>query len=1600
MTATRPIYKKNLLLGIAILFIANIGYGQVQASFTADTTAGCAPSLIKFSNTSTGSGLTFEWDFGNGVTSTLPNPSTTYFNAGTFTVTLIAKASNGQTDTLRRAQYITIYSKPIVNFTASDTIGCFPLTTQFTNLSQAGSGTITSNLWDFGDGTNSTNPNPTHTYPQGIFNVVLRVTNDKGCATTIVKNNYIKAQNGVVSGFTFNNPNTCASPVTINFTNTSTGTGILAYSWNFGDGGSSTLPNPSHTYATNGSYTVSLTTTNNQGCTNTYTLNNAISVGNMNPNFSMADSICVNSPLNITNTSTPIPVGAAWTFGDGSTSTQINPVKIYTVAGTYPIKLLSDFGACKDSITKSIVVLEKPISNFNSPNPNSCKAPHQVNFVSSSVNAISYNWSFGDGGTSTQPNPSYTYTAAGNYDVTLVTTNALGCTDTLKKVQFVKINLPTLSFINLPDSGCNPLTITPLAIVNAVDGIATYQWNFGDGFVTNNPTPSHQYTVSGIYTVTLTVTTNGGCVDSIRSFVKVGTKPNVQFTANPRVSCAFEPIQFTDQSTGSPATSWYWQFGDGGTSIAQNPIYQYQDTGYFTVTLIVGNNGCYDTLKKVSYIFIKPPIARFASSVICTSPYNYSFTDQSIAPLTWAWDFGDGNNSNTPSPTHTYTSTGLYDVKLTVTNGACSHFVNKVIRVIDENADFVASARIACKNSNIDFSSINYKRSNINAITWDFGDGVIVAGDSTISHKYTQSGIYTVQLIMTDLNGCIDTIKKDQHITIFGPTANFISAVPGSCLNTAVLFNDQSTTDGTHAIQNWQFNYGDGTIQNYTAPPFQHQYSGPGNYSVTLKVTDNYGCSDSITKVDYLVISRPLANFASIDTLSCPGKNIVFTNTSSGPGLQYSWSFGDGVGASTAPAPSYQYTTDGVYNIQLAIIDQFGCKDTLTKNQYINISSPFAKFTPSDTFSTCPPLFVAFTDNSSNAISRAWDFGDGAISTEINPTHFYTSPGVFVAKLTVTSNGGCTSVYTKTIKVLGPTGSFTYGPFQGCNPLTITLNATTTNATNYVWDYNNGQTVSTTSATQTYTYTQPGKYLPRIILKDDAGCSIPVLGTDSITVFGVTATITASKSFVCDSGLVSFNSNAISNDVVTSYLWKFGDGSTSSSPNPTHNYTSTGNYPVTFITTTQQGCKDTADLQLPINVYQSPIVNIIANPGACIPATAQFNGQIIRNDTSTLSWTWNFGNGQNASGISPSSVIYNTAGSYTVTSIATSSNGCVDTATAVFNAWALPSVDAGIDKQICRNAAAQLLVTGASNYLWSPSNGLTCTNCPNPTANPDTTRMFYVVGTDGNGCKNKDSVIVNVVQKFVMKASPNVEFCAGKFVTLFANGAAVYNWSPSAGLSATTGTQVVAKPNVTTTYKVIGTDSYNCFTDSAFVTVKVNPTPTVNAGNDQTIGSGGTAALSTTTTGGVNNYNWSPTNGLTCFDCPNPIASPAKTTNYTVEVKNAAGCKSSDEVTVFVLCDNSNLFIPNTFSPNNDGMNDIMYPRGNGIYSIKSFKIFNRWGELMYEQNNFATNDPSKGWDGTYKGKKLSPDVFVYTIEVLCANGTPLGYKGNISLIQ
>lgn len=1567
----------------------------MSAAFTADITSGCSPLVVHFQEQSSGNPTQWQWNLGNGSNSQQQNPVTSYFTPGTYNVKLVIKNASGS-DSITKTQFIVVRANPVAAFSVSDSLDCFPQTIQFTDISGAGSGNITQWTWDFGDGNISVNQNPVHTYAQaGNYTVTLKVINNFGCEKTVTRPGAIKL-GATNADFSYINNTPCVVPANVSFNNASTA--AASYQWDFGDGNISVSQNPVHNYLSAGTFNVRLIASNTSNCVDTMT--RQVIIGKPSADFILPSPACVNAQLNFQNSSTAIPLSSTWNFSDGSTSNQLNPTKIFNTAGTYQVTMISDFGTCSDSVTKTIIVHPNPTAGFTATGDLfKCSPVAVVNFANNSSGATSYNWFFGDGSASSSINPVHNYTASGTFDVVLVAANSFGCKDSIVKNGIVKVTPPQITGITgAPYIGCAPYTANLSASVDSPEPVTSWQWSFGDGGTSSVSSPSHTYSSPGTYTVTVIITTSGGCSDTLvyPSAIKISNKPSASFTASPLTVCAAGPIHFTNLSTG--ANEWFWIFHDGGFSNEENPVHQFGDTGVFNITLIASNMGCADTLTIVNYVRNDPPVGRYNAIQLCSDPYTIYFRDSSIGGQTYKWKFGDGDSSALRYPVHTYAAPGVYNFTFVVYHDQCSYPMTGTIRIVDEKPKLSLSDTAFCKNTAIDLNAINMNAANIASYSWDFGDGTV--STTTIpftQHNYSATGTYQPVLITTDILGCKDTMTNQAPVKIFGPSADFRN-IEGTCLNGSISFTDSSHYDGLHNIKEWQWNYGDGNTASYTSSPFAHQYTSVGTYNVQLKIKDSFGCTDSLLKQGAVIITDPVADFSLASPIKCSLNAVQLNNQSNGLNLNYTWDFGDGV-ISSDINPAHTFTTVGTYDIRLFVTDRFGCKDTIVKQQLI--ADPFASFIASDTFSTCPPLLVNLSNQSSHFINSEWNFGDGSSSTNNNASHYYTTPGIYQLKLYVNGNGNCKDSASKTIILKGPTGSFTFNPATVCTNAGVSFNATSNGNNSFIWDFSDGITNATHDSIVTHSYDVPGFYQPKLILVDSTGCQVPVTTPDTIKVLGVKARIGWSGNIFCDSITTQFLDSSIAfNDHPSLYQWSFGDGGSSTAANPFHTYHQPGRYDVRLIVTTQSGCIDSVQLADPVIIVSSPQIAINNRAALCLNDTIGFHGQLLAPDTSIIKWEWDLGNGSISTDQNPSAS-YTSAGNPLITAIATNSSGCSDTATTMILVHPLPNVKAGTDTMICRGHSYILQPTGAASYMWQNDPTLSCTNCAGAVASPVTDKTYYLKGISQFGCEASDSVTISVMQPFTMKVSGSDTLCAGDNIQLIANGASKYQWYPATGLSNATASNPVASPASTTDYMVIGSDVLNCFSDTGYVKLSVFPIPQFNITDHViTLAAGSTATIGTTSSPDITHWKWYPARDLNCADCPAPVVTAKDNITYRAEAWNDGGCATTDKVTISVICNDGNVFIPNTFSPNNDGMNDVFYVRGKGINSVKSMKIFNRWGELVFEKNEFNANDINAGWNGTYKNTNLTPDVYVYIVDVVCSNNTVFTLKGNVTLIR
>ncbi|MEM7373739.1 MAG: PKD domain-containing protein, partial [Bacteroidota bacterium] len=403
-----------------------------------------------------------------------------------------------------------------------------------------------------------------------------------------------------------------------------------------------------------------------------------------------------------------------------------------------------------------------------------------------------------------------------------------------------------------------------------------------------------------------------------------------------------------------------------------------------------------------------------------TNGCNVSFSDQSSASgivTNYYWDFGDGSFSSASFASHTYATSGTYQVSLTIgTNTGCIDTVSKTVTVsgcgtaVTCDADFISQT----DSCTLSFSDQSSTSGIVLSYAWDFGDGT-TGGASSTSHTYTSSGTYPVQLTITTSDGCTDTVSKTITVTNCAqpPTcdADFVSQTD-SC---TVSFSDQSSTLG---IIGYVWDFGDGNTggASYTT----HTYNAPGTYDVTLTISTNDGCVDSITRT-VTVTECPVPSFCSPDFIiagdSC---TISFTDSSSSSNgiLSYEWDFGDG-NTGSSDFTTHTYDSAGTYTVQLTIITNDSCTNSISKIITVNncVWTPTCDADFASQTDSCTVTFGSQSSSGGIITSYVWDFGDGNTGGASYVPYTYNAPGTYDVTLTISTNDGCVDSITRTVTV-------------------------------------------------------------------------------------------------------------------------------------------------------------------------------------------------------------------------------------------------------------------------------------------------------------------------------------------------------------------------------------------------------------------------------------------------------------------------------------------------------------------------------------------------------------------------------------------------------
>jgi PKD repeat protein len=1008
------------------------------ADFVLDNNAACDSLTVTITDQSV-SAIQYSWDFGDGTTSNSPNPPPHFYGApGTYIIDLTVTNALGCTHSFNRT--VNVYAPPTVGIQVANL--CFGEVAQFTPVIGTDPGNpVTSWAWDFGDGGTDSVEFPAHQYSvAGPYTITLTV-NTPYCGNTGTQAVNVQARPN--ASFT-PVPVLGCSPMNVSFTNTSTG--AAQHLWLFGDGSTATTTDAAHTFTNLGStdtvFTVTLIASSLYGCADTATVDITVAPGVFAGFSHNAVPGCAPMDVSFVNSST----GAAtylWDFGDGSTSSTMNPAHTYVnntlflSIHTVSLTAFSPAG-CQAMVTQQVMVYPTPDFSFVA-QPDSGCSPLTVTFPSV-VGAVSYGWDFGDGSTGTGPSPTHTYfngTANDqSFGITLVGANAFGCADTATASVLVFPN-PIAQISASPLIGCHPFTAQ---LTNGSTGASSYAWDYGDGQQSDTSATVHGHTWYNFpgpgtisYPVSLTAMTDHGCTSTATANVQVHPQVTAGFVQPPD-GCAPHAASFNNTSTG--ASSYQWSFGDLQVSTATSPQHTYFNQGLndaaFNAQLIATSAfGCSDTI--AAPILVHPqPIAQFIPGVLngC-QPLNVPFQDLTIGAVASQWSFGDGSALDTVpgNQSHSYAHASAVPVafnpQLIATNGfGCSDTSSAAIDVYP--AITAAFSVVATGCSPLTVQPQNFS-TGASSYQWDMGDGITLVG-SNPSHTYVNTAavdqMRTITLTATSPYGCISVAQQAVVVSPVPQAAFMATPFTQQFPDATVALNNTSSPGNW--MHSWDF--GDGSASGLQQPG-THTYVTWGTFTITLVVSGTT-CSDTATQ--QVTITPPLPTVSFIGQgEGCAPLTVNFTNTSL-LAQSYQWNFGDG-GTSTADNPTYIYNVPGVYSVTLTAFGVGGAVNTMTKVDSIVVRPRANAFFVLQPTTVIVPSQPVFTYNlSANADQFTWDFGDGTTSNAFNPTHYYQQAGTFDVMLIADNQWNCPDTFT----VVGATTGQASGDLEFPNAFT------------------------------------------------------------------------------------------------------------------------------------------------------------------------------------------------------------------------------------------------------------------------------------------------------------------------------------------------------------------------------------------------------------------------------------------------------------------------------------------------------------------------------------------------------------------------------------
>jgi PKD repeat protein len=1306
----------------------------------------------------------YAWEFSDGSQSSGPSIQHVFNSYNSFDAQLITTDQNGCMDTTFTANVVSTLQASD-DFTVSATNSCQLMGIAFQSIAPGAS----SIHWDFGDGQMGTGANAFHHYQNaGQYTVTMVTTRPGGCGQTVVKTNLISITQPSTATALVSDTTVCAGEP-IDFTAVSSNAQNVE--WQFGDGNSSTLSTVTHQYAQPGQY-IALLIHNAGGCNDT--VQTVITVSQPVAAFQNTTfSNCAPADFQFSNNS----IGAVsweWSFSDGQTSQLQDPLMTFTTAGYFDAQLIAyDQNGCADTsfVANAGQISSNTPQGFQSGSFVGC-SPFSVSFYDYSMGAGNWNWDFGDGFTSTLSSPNHTYYTPGDYVVSLNTIDSSGCGINIDTFAIVTVNSVIIDSLSI-SLNCDSLEVDYAA--NCPDCSSGY-WTFGDGTTSTQFAILKEYGSEGPFDVSFTGFSDMGCIGT--SFVNVNLDsclvhvPNSGMNVNTQspvtgdgdgwvdnpvpndtlIIPAYEycgPITISIINPRATAQSWVWHFGDGNTDTAMQPYHTYDSLGLFSIMLEFDDGTGWDTLYYHHFIQVNGHTNTIEVTSLngCNNlEVNLASQDTSLVEYYWSLDGQAVPNVDFSFDTLFSNGNQLHSIVLTtLDDNFCSYSTSAGVISQGLDLSFAYDSTICLG----DTLSIAHNLPNSMDLMWSFGS--VTQADSS-DYLFTHGGHYDIAVEITDANGCsflmdVGPVNVTDVNSDFGYNAPAVLCVGDTIRLSAMDLNNDS--------YDWDLN---NVTMLSGGPNAMAIVDAPGTYNVGLEATLN-GCVAETQYDSVYAVNEAVADFSFVQDNLCLPVATTFTDLSVNP-VSWDWDFADGSG-SQLQHPSHVFTTQPGGQVALTITDANGCSATVTKNNIdlfsadVNISSSTG----------CAPAPITFTDNSQNGVDWSWTFGDGNTSTAQSPTHIYTTDGVYDVSLIVVSADGCTDtvVHNGLVEVDRVEANFVSSASTGCAPQPAYFTDNSYNATSWQWNFGNGASSNIQDPIQIYY--AGGNYDVELIVESATGCTDTM--SSSISIMGPLAAFELSDTIYCEGDSIELINHSQS---VSSVTWMLGDGTTSNDFSPVHDYGTSGNYTITLIAVDANGCQNVATETHNLTIEQTPVAAFtISDTVGCDPLPVN-----LMSNNGGYSYQWQVNGSAIGSGANYGTTLG--VGSHSVTLVAESANGCLDSTT-IDNIVVHPVYNVALNplNDICETQDTVVVGSSVSIGDWYLDGVLNPSNIFDVSAlSPGDYTIKHKVDTY---CGSEDTVVLHIDSMVTASINPPQVACETDEPFYLTSSSTVGYWS-------------------------------------------------------------------------------------------------------------------------------------------------------------------------------------------------------------------------------